>query len=169
VNTKQQTLAWLARMFDGVREDSSKGPNRGQLVEKFQKAVDGKAQGEPWCAAFVQYLLKEVDGMPLHRGEPAHVLPKTEATQPLWNTSPLYTRTDKPEVGSVVVWRKDSGSGHCGIVVEVTPSLTQGDLLTIEGNTGTGDQREGDGVCLKRRAKGQIPGMALLGFLKPWG
>jgi hypothetical protein len=162
VSTKQQTLAWLARMFDGVRETG--GPNRGPLVERFQRAVDGKAQGEPWCAAFVQYLLQEVDRMPLHVSEPAHVLPQTEATQPLWNTSPFHTRTDKPEVGAVVVWRKTPGTGHCGVVV----SLEGSTVVTVEGNTGTGDQREGDGVCIKRRVNGQIPGMTLLGYLKPW-
>ncbi len=157
--TKQGTLAWLAKQFDGVRE--SGGDNKGTFVERFQRAVDGKARGEPWCAAFVQYCLSAVDELEGSK----HLIPRTEATQPLWNTSPLHCRIDKPEVGAIVVWRKTSATGHCGIVVKIEADT----VVTVEGNTGAGDQREGDGVAVKRRPKGQIPGFTLLGYLKPWG
>ncbi len=162
---RQRMLAWLAAQFDGVREDASKGPNRGAFVERFQRTI-GKAEGEPWCVSFVQYCLAEVDK---YAGWPStatgHRLPKTESSQLLWNGSVEAMKTQAPEVGAVIVWRKAPGVGHAGIVTEVTGD----NVMTIEGNTGTGDQREGDGVAFKRRVKGQIPSMQLLGYLRPWG
>jgi hypothetical protein len=155
------TLAWLAKQFVGVKED---GPNKGTFVERFQKAVDNKAQGEPWCAAFVCYCVKQVDGLGFY---PANRLFLSESTQTLWNKSPADCRTDQPEHGTIAVWRSDKNPalGHCGIVVDADQHKT------VEGNTSPqgGDQREGDGVFLKHRPNGQIPGMTLLGYLRPWG
>jgi hypothetical protein len=157
---RQRALAWLASQFDGVRE--SGGNNRGTLVERFQRAVDGKAEGEPWCLAFVMYCLDQVDEL---AGSHAHLLPRTEATQLLWNSARAELKTDGPEVGAIIVWRSGPGRGHCGIVT----GIVGGNVETIEGNTGGGDQRDGDGVFRKRRINGQIPGMQLLGYLRPWG
>ena len=39
----------------GIREQG--GNNKGPLVELMQKTVDGKAQAEAWCMAFVQSML----------------------------------------------------------------------------------------------------------------
>ncbi len=157
---RQRTLAWLAQQFEGVREEG--GNNHGPLVERFQRAVDGKAQGEPWCVAFVMYLLGEIDKL---AGTHAHLLPKTESSQFLWGSAREELKTPTPEVGTVVVWRSAPGRGHAGIVIDII-----GDgVTTVEGNTGGGDQREGDGVFRKRRVNGQIPGMTLLGYLRPWG
>ena len=47
---KMRLLVWSARLWVGMTEVG--GNNRGQVVERFQRAVDGKASGEPWCAAF---------------------------------------------------------------------------------------------------------------------
>jgi hypothetical protein len=156
---KQRMAAWLASMFVGVREEG--GNNRGPIVERFQ-AVIGKAEGEPWCVSFVQYVLREVDHV---KGGPPHRLPLTESSQLLWQAAPQELRLHDPEVGAVAVWRKAPGVGHAGVVHE----LVGDNVFTVEGNTGSGDQREGDCVARKRRIKGQIPGMVLLGYLRPWG
>lgn len=155
---RQRTLAWLAAQFDGVREQG--GNNRGLFVERFQRTI-GPAEGEPWCVSFVQYCLSEVDKL----AGSTHQLPRTEASQFLWTSAPIELRSDVPTIGAVIVWRKAPGVGHAGIV---TAMIGDG-VHTVEGNTGVGDQREGDGVALKRREKGQIPGMILLGYLTPWG
>src|SRR3954465_14170703 len=51
-------LCFEAEKWIGVEEESE---NKGRAVEKFQRAVDGKASGEPWCAAFVQFCVMEVE------------------------------------------------------------------------------------------------------------
>jgi hypothetical protein len=156
---KQRMAAWLAGQFEGVHEEG--GNNLGPIVERFQRVI-GKAEREPWCLSFVQYVLHEIDEV---MGLPHHSLPATESTQLLWNTAPTELRTQAPEVGTVIIWRKGPGVGHCGIVVEATGD----NVITVEGNTGRGDQREGDTVARKRRVRGQINGMTLLGYLRPWG
>jgi hypothetical protein len=47
IQIKERLLAFEAARWKGITEVG--GPNKGQIVEMFQKAVDGKAQGEPWC------------------------------------------------------------------------------------------------------------------------
>lgn len=156
---KQEMAAWFAEQFVGVHEEG--GNNRGPIVERFQATI-GKAEREPWCISFVQYVLHEIDFV---AGGPHHKLPLTESSQKLWFNAPMECRVQVPEVGAVSVWRKAPGQGHGGIV-HVVAGL---DIITVEGNTGGGDQREGDIVALKKRKGGQIPGMALLGYLRPWG
>ncbi len=141
-----------ASRWIGTREV---GNNGGPIVEAFQRAVDGKASGEPWCMAFVQYVLDKSGFNPLF---------DSELCLSVWiNTRPEY-RVQNPEPGCVVIWRKKGTTqGHCGIVKSVQP----GYILTIEGNTGS-DMREGDGVYQKLRAVPTHEGFELLGFLRPW-
>jgi hypothetical protein len=150
------------RAHVGVRE---KGDNRGPEVEMFQKALDGKAAGEPWCAALVQYgllLVEKKTGM--FSGVAA-----SEHVRTVWNGSALL-RVTEPQPGDLMVWGlKGSASGHIGVVESL---LTPGTVMTIEGNTGPDRkgqvEREGDGVYRKRR---QIQGgqkLQVLGFLRPW-
>jgi len=50
----EEALKWVGTMEKG-------GDNKGPEVEEFQKAVDGKAQKEPWCMAYVQFCIKKVE------------------------------------------------------------------------------------------------------------
>lgn len=156
------------------------GDNRGQLVEMFQKAVDGKAMREPWCAAFVWFCIKAIDEIcdatkipgftssksPLFRSE--HVLT-------IWERSPVTHRETNPLPGHLVLWRyfdedgNATTSGHIGIVAEVKPN--DGSFQTIEGNTSaTGNLvvREGDVVAYKRRFLSGSRRMKIQGFLRVW-
>jgi hypothetical protein len=170
---RQRALVWWVKQWIGFSEEG--GPNKGQAVERFQRAVDGKAEGEPWCLAFCFFCLKATDdlfdAMAL-ASLPGHRLYPTEHVLTAWGRSPLEARSDAPEAGALAVWQhvKDgqpTSSGHAGIVVDV---LSNGTFRTVEGNTSKpgGDQREGDGVYLKERTMGGLPGLRLLGFLKPW-
>lgn len=183
---KHTALIWLAEMFVGVTE---KTPNAGTMIERFQRAVDGVAAGEPWCVCFVQHCAREVDmlmDMLVERSSERpsgeglveliaprlsrhNVLPATEWTVALWG-APAAARSDDPKPGTIVVWRSlaNPARGHCGIVCEV---LDDRSILTIEGNTSPGegaDQREGDGVWKKRRKAGNINGFLRLGYVNPW-
>lgn len=174
IDNKKNMLAWFAKLWIGTTENG--GSNKGQIVEMFQKAVDGKAQGEPWCMSFVQFCLKAVDaGMNeiAQATYPEHRVYKTEHCMTAYAQTPIVCRGQLPEVGSIVIWclldanKKQTTSGHCGIVVQVDAN---GDIHTVEGNTSTGkgDQREGEGCYLRLRKNGDVPGFVRIGYLKPW-
>ena len=50
VAIKERLLIHEAKRWVGVTEVG--GNNRGQVVEIFQKAVGGVANGQPWCMDF---------------------------------------------------------------------------------------------------------------------
>lgn len=164
-------LVFEALRWVGFTEQG--GDNRGQVVEMFQKAVDGKAQGEPWCLAMVQFCVMMVDRQYdyIHQiCSLPHSLFKTEHCLTLWNQTPIQQRRNHPEPGLVVVWKHgNSSSGHAGIVTEIT---ADGRFKTVEGNTGPskGSEivREGDGVYEKVRDREGSGSMKVLGFICPW-
>lgn len=124
-----------ARKYVGVKE--SGGNNQGPVVNEFQKAVDGKAMGEPWCACFVAYVTNEVCEFygvknPLH---------KTEHCQTLYSsTLDRYKRRHASEGTIFIKKSRVNLNGHTGF-------NTNGG--TIEGNTNDGTSRDGDGVYEK--------------------
>jgi CHAP domain len=170
---KSKLLCEIAKLFVGVNEV---GHNKGYFVERFQKAVDGKAQGEPWCLAFSFFCVKEVDRiynviLPVIGSK--HDLFESEHCQTTFNKSKAKWLS-KPQEGAFMFWAhwpngKLSSSGHVGIVTKV---LSPDTVQTVEGNTGPGAGevvREGDGVYLKTRNIHHHYGtMRPLGFLKVW-
>ncbi len=155
--------------FVGVREEG--GPNKGVWVEIFQKAADGKAQGEPWCMSFVQYCVKQAaKQLGILPPKPFSDSADTEHCMTAWNKTPAQARYKEPKPGLIVIWKKGSTqSGHTGIVVAA--DLAVGLMLTIEGNTGPDSsevKREGDGVYLKTRAIKGTGDMVVVGFIDPF-
>jgi hypothetical protein len=167
IEERKKALAWYAKTFIGIKED---GPNKGQMIERFQKAVDQQAVGESWCVGFVQYCLKGIDAL---FGTPPTRVFATELATAMWTRTPADLKRTEPAIGSIAVWAKlvdgkPSWQGHTGIVAEIVPL----GVYTIEGNTSSGvsgSQREGDGVFLRLRMGAQIPGFQLLGYIVPWG
>lgn len=155
-----EELANVAAAYVGVREREH---NRGPEVEKFQKAVDGQASGEPWCMSFVQYCIKVVE----ENYKVNSKVFKLEHCVTVWNKSPEDLRLSTPEVGCLIIWgNKRNGNGHVGIIQEVK---NHSSFTTIEGNTSgnrTGNQREGDGVYLKLRNMEPLGDKEVYGFLK---
>jgi CHAP domain len=160
-----------ARRWVGVTERG--GNNVGQIVEIFQKAVDGQAVKEPWCMAFVQSCiinaLRQFEiAHPQVKGIMANALFASEHCVTVFNKTDVRCRSIKPTVGSIVIWKnKNNSNGHTGIVAEVKPD---GSFITIEGNTDadTGLNREGNGVFQKLRSNRGYGDMQLLGFIEPW-
>jgi len=153
-----------------------KGPNKGPEVERFQKAVDGKASGEPWCCSFIWFCILETEKA--HKARFAEDIGswifKTEHCLTMWNLSPKESKLTAPVAGSIIVWQhlspegKQTAKGHVGIVSRVIDKTF---IETIEGNTSNDSvvQDEGDGVyLLKRNYKQQSGSKRVVGFLKPW-
>lgn len=185
--TPKEVLAFKVRMLRfevkrwvGTKE--GKGDNTGQIVEMFQKAVDGKAQKEAWCMAFIQYCAKKVDEMydEYVQQSTAHKtwLYPSEHCQTVYNRSPKEALLAEPEVGCVVIfsWWKNgqpTTNGHA----EVVTDIEHGQLVTVGGNTSNPEdafnestEREGDGVFMKRRKypDSQQGSLRILGFVKVW-
>jgi hypothetical protein len=160
----------------GIKEIG--GANRGQMVELFQRAVDGKAQGEPWCAGFVHFCLETVDAQMKYvmgeRYDLRNRIAQSEHVLTIWKDTPMIARRAAPQAGYLTLWwhfgadGKPTGSGHVGIVTEVQAPDR---ILSVEGNTsdGTGINRDGDGVYERMRHIVSGAGvMRHLGFLDPW-
>lgn len=162
VKPPSPTRDWIAdlivaecRKWVGVREN---GSNKGTEVEMFQKATDGRASGEAWCMAFVQFVVRAILKQLGLNKNPFHA---SEHCLTVWNNTPEKYRSQVGGRGMVPIWRHGStSSGHTGV------SLDSGKVTfkTIEGNTNSAGSREGDGVYDKTRY--MLGGsMKLVGFI----
>lgn len=173
---KRRMLCYEALRWVGTTELG--GENRGQLVEIFQKAVDGRASGEPWCMAFTQFCAKQIDQQYDYINQASSGLRSclypSEHVLTTWNNTPKEARLLAPQAGTLILWQwykngKATASGHVGIVTEVIDDEL---VRTVEGNTSNPDDkivREGDGVFSKRRKfKDDKGSFRVLGFLDIW-
>jgi uncharacterized protein (TIGR02594 family) len=157
-----QLLIKEASKWVGVHEKG--GNNKGAEVELFQKAVDGKASGEAWCMAFMQFCIKQVEAS---EGINSKIF-RSEHCMTVWNNSPEAIKTHTPEVGCIIIWRHgQTSNGHTGIITGID---VDGDFLTIEGNTADSSSiiRDGDGVFSRVRSKNGSGEMKIVGFIKPF-
>jgi len=152
----------VARRFIGVHEENSN--NDGIMVRAFQRVV-GEAVKEPWCLSFVQGCIMATE-----------VFSNTKATFPALEHCQMAAREahaknielPRPRIGCVVLWKKEgSDQGHAGIVIDILRTGGRAEITTVEGNTGDEDQRDGDGVYMKIRLRGEIPGFEKPRFFDP--
>lgn len=147
------------------------GRNDGPLVELIQMTVDGKAQREAWCMAFVQTMLDYVEE-------------KLGIQSPLLSTEhclTLFRDTKKnhpeqmvkriPLPGAIAIWQHgNTSSGHTEIVIAADGDEFQ----AVGGNTREGKDahgavvRDGGGVHYTVRDFKGSGDMKLLGFIKPF-
>lgn len=156
------SLIEIASKYIGTKEAT--GKNDGELVNLFQKAVDGKASGESWCMGFVQYCIKQVEQIENIRTN----LFSSEHCLTVWNKTDKDMRRDKPAMGYIAIWQHgDTTQGHTGIVTLVIDDLQ---FKTIEGNTGSGAGviRDGDGVYERVRNIKGAGTMKVVGFIDPF-
>ena len=145
----------------GVRESGDN--NKGKEVEEFQKVVDGKAQGEAWCMAFMQWVSKKTCDQ-LNVKNPLY---PTEHCYTLWNNTPEKYRLSKPKKGAVMIQvtkTKGKYNGHTGICTGGFHADGK-NFSTIEGNTNGAGSSEGDGVYKKTRSIDGSSSMTVKGFV----
>jgi len=171
---KRMMLVREARKWLWVRES---GYNRGAEVERFQREVDGKATGEPWCAGFAAFCVNQVDRdyRKTYGNDPLpNWLCPTEHCLTLWNKTDIRSRIAADEIypGSLIIWQfwkngKPTSNGHIGIIIQW---IAANDFMTIEGNTKDRDTvvREGDGVHMMRRMVSKSGNFRLKGIISPW-
>jgi hypothetical protein len=144
-----EALALAAESQVGEREE---GNNGGVAVRKYQNATWLEPGAWPWCAAFVCWSFKEA----LKKSVQVINRPRTAGA---WDFENWATKEGaeliKPasdtlvKRGDIVVYT----FSHIGIAVS---DELDGKVDTVEGNTNTGGDREGDGVYRKTRKKSQI-------------
>lgn len=151
-------LLFYAKQYIGVQEIG--GENKGPEVEEFQKAVDGKAQGEPYCMAFCQFLVKKVEAE-FHIKSDVF---RSESVWQTWQKTPVALRVQVPEPGDIQCWNiPGSEKGHAGIF---RAKKLGGLCEVIEANTNDGGSREGDGVYSKIRTLTGSQTFMVLGWLR---
>ncbi len=85
--------------------------------------------GQPWCCAFVSWILLEVLGKLPINGK--HHL----GVQQMWRDARRHgLETNHPKPGDIFIQLKSGGKGHTGFVIGVSPDNKQ--IYTAEGNCG---------------------------------
>lgn len=136
----------------GVRETSR---NRGPELGKYWDAThydQGDENREPWCAAFVCYVLKEALKCKTYSFKrptspscfKAEISLESQLRAACLSGQVKEVKPSEAIAGDVFIMN----ISHTGFVVGRTPD---GLLITIEGNTNAAGSREGDGLYKKSR------------------
>jgi CHAP domain-containing protein len=145
----------VARKQIGISE-SPPGSNRTVFGRWF--GVDG----EPWCAIFLSYCFRLGAGVVLCAGyDGAGCNPRGCAYVPTiesWlRDTDQWLEPSSPQAGDIAVFDWDGGEpDHAGIVER---SLGDGRFVTIEGNTGIGNDSNGGRVMRRERSLDDVDGL----------
>ena len=138
----------------------------------IQRSVNPMPHDEPWCMDYVHWCVDAVNQM-----EPAifPCKPKTPVLMESESVMRVYENYvkrgfhvfDKPVKGTIAIWDRGKGRGHCGIVF----SASRGHFFTVEGNTSPPDGKGPEGVWTKHRSLYEPPSKdwKLKGFIDAWG
>jgi len=144
-------LVKIARAEIGTQEDD-KHQNKGSSIEKYQESTNVSGQGWPWCAAFVDWCVRQFAD---EGGINITDVPRTASAFGLitWANDnhyqvfnpPIKTNDIQPNPGDIVVYE----FSHTGIVSAKGDS--NHDFYAIEGNTNPGGGRDGYEVAERGR------------------
>jgi hypothetical protein len=136
----------------GVKESPLKA-NTGPEVNEYLKSI-GLDPGYAWCMAFMYWCFEQAaDAM--GRQNPMY---KTGGVLLQWKMRKDKFRATTPQPGDIYIMDFGKGTGHTGIVKEVTE---KGTIIGVEGNTSASGSREGNAVWIKERQRTKI-----LGYLR---
>lgn len=139
----------LAESYVGVKEITN---NSSPEINVWLKFV-GLTPGNPYCAAFVSYCIKDAKEPQVRSGLARHFVTKKSIP-----ASKVLLGIEKIDPGTILVWRRGNTIfGHTGFVKEW--GTDKG--TTIEANTSSGNQgsqSNGDGVYIRQRTI--VPGAA---------
>ena len=153
---------YAAEACVGIKEEG--GNNKGLYVVELQKTVDNKASQEPWCMGAVQTWLAYVEKKLGVKSPVAD----TEHCMTAFRKTPLSSRVKAiPAPGAIIIWRNGkTDSGHTGVMLDFQGKNKK--METVEGNTGSGSMRDGDGIYIKQRSKVKDLSLVVQGYLIPF-
>lgn len=137
----------IARSEIGIKE-SPAGSNKVKYnTEYYGKEVSGSAY--PWCCVFVWWVFKHAGASKLFCDG------KKTASCTYVRDYMKAQKVSQPKAGDIVLFQfdKDPQADHIGIVDLVNPD---GSVVTIEGNTGSGNDANGGCVMRCNRKKSVI-------------
>lgn len=152
INQTQETftlkkLSEAAKRWVGTKEIKNNTTFSNPEADAFLRK-GGHVPGSPYCASFAKSCALESAETP----EEAQLVKKVLTPHSLTSLNNakkagLYSATPTPN--SIAIFQKgNTTSGHAAVVESVNPD---GTISTIEGNTGAGGGREGDGIYRKKR------------------
>lgn len=152
---KKADSALLVKVVEKARSqigetEKPPGSNGGGMVKEYLRAV-GLSEGFPWCAAFLYWCFREVEGGSTRCIKTAGVLDHwARASQGgIRRIGFQEARANPSLVRPGLIFIMDTGpaggAGHTGIVERIEG----GTLVTIEGNTNAAGSREGTAVLRK--------------------
>lgn len=120
-------------------------------LDAIEGFYNGRKQGQPWCATFVDWLFVQAYGVEKAKAMTFHseLGARCDYAANAYRAAGRWYST--PEVGDEIFFKSASYThAHTGIVVEVTPS----EVITVEGNTRPtqGVVYNGGEVCKKSYA-----------------
>jgi hypothetical protein len=167
----RRDIVRTATLEHGVVEEPL-GSNRGAAVDAYLKPA-GVGLGQPWCAAFVSWVLREAGclGELRYTASAATMLRQLRPCvgEPLpgdvfgWVLRPCV---GEPLPGDVFGWVNPDGTGHVGFVIGSEPR----DIITCEGNSRHGvrvNRRPREGLMFCRVEQplvlvaAEVPGLPL--------
>ncbi len=156
------------KQFVGLKELPGNKFSNETVIGKLLHAA-GQQDGQAYCAYTAEAMFKEC------------YPEKFDELDKLFNASAVktfknfrdaaYPIGQMPQVDTLVVWQKyvdgkADWRGHCGIVTSINGQRFE----SFEGNTGSGDPREGDGFYIKAHNADMgysvNNGLRLLGFVQ---
>lgn len=124
----------------GVREDRGR-PNRGKEVDKYQPTSvtrDPHKDGQPWCAYFVSWVVKEVYGKHILGQPVASVWTAYQRARKYRRWMPKDDNVPTPGDAFVMLYKDNYRNawctGHIGLVLQVAKDGRS--INTVEGNCG---------------------------------
>jgi len=148
-----QKIIQMATSQIGIKEQPANSNNVKYNTEYYGRAVNGSDY--PWCCAFVWWVFKACGASQLfYGGQKTAYCPTVEnyyKKQGKWYQS--------GKAGDMVLFDFNGKgiAGHIGIVEKVN---SDGSYITIEGNTGSGNDANGGAVMRRTRYKSSIRGFA---------
>lgn len=147
-NKTKEAVLQIARWQLGVLENPA-GSNRVKYAEEY--GLNGYA----WCMMFVWWVFREA-GFNLRKTASC-----TELTNAYKKAGQWVTKDFKP--GDIAMFDfsgKKKITEHCGIIVEVNTD----NIVTIEGNTGIGNDANGGAVMKRQRRMDLVTGACRPGY-----
>lgn len=159
-------------MMDHVGIKEATGNNDGDTIALVLKSVNIYTES-PYCQAFIYYCFDEARKLILRLcGRVVNIpIPKSAVAQSSFNYARKSGKRTKyePKVNDLIVWKHSSNwTGHVERVTEVKEN---GTVITVGANTHngkSGNQREGNGIFIRKRnvkhILGRLKVRGLVGF-----
>lgn len=146
----EKELGYLEKSSNSNLNDKEKNAGYANYT-KYWRDIKPEWQGQPYCAAFVSWVLKEAFGQ-----EVATKLLKHWPYTYCPTMASLFVLNSNPKVGDIVIFYRNGEFAHTGIVIEVNGDW----FATIEGNASgaSGITPNGGGVVRKEYYNSQLPG-----------